>query len=126
MSSDDLRQSGKCLPQPDLEDIRIDQVMRALGEPARLRIVRSLARSTEPMSCGAFDLPLSKSTTTHHFKVLRESGVILQYREGTCRYSLLRHAELERRFPGLLAAVLRADEPETAEDPDGAAQAASS
>ncbi|GIH72863.1 hypothetical protein Mth01_51160 [Sphaerimonospora thailandensis] len=57
--------------------------------------------------------------------MLRESGVILQYREGTRRYSLLRHAELERRFPSLLAAVLRADEPETAEHADGAAQAAS-
>ncbi len=60
------------------------------------------------MACVAFDLPVSKSTTTHHFKVLREAGVIHQHYEGTSRLSRLREADLEARFPGLLAAVLEA------------------
>lgn len=101
--------SGKALPQPDLCEIGVDQVLRALGEPVRLDIVRALARATRPMSCGAFGLTVSKSTSTHHFKVLRESGIIAQFEEGTARYSGLRSAELEQRFPGLLAAVLAAE-----------------
>ncbi|MFD0921378.1 ArsR/SmtB family transcription factor [Saccharopolyspora rosea] len=100
--------SGKALPQPELREIGVDQVLRALGEPVRLGIVRALARAQQPMNCAAFGLTVSKSTSTHHFKVLRESGIIAQYDRGTARYSELRSAELEQRFPGLLAAVLAA------------------
>ncbi|MEY8040777.1 ArsR/SmtB family transcription factor [Saccharopolyspora cebuensis] len=102
------RSSSKALAQPDLREIRVEQVLRALGDPVRLDIVRSLARSEQPMHCGAFGLAVSKSTSTHHFKVLRENGIIAQYEQGTARYSELRGADLEQRFPGLLAAVLAA------------------
>lgn len=101
--------AGKTLEQPDLRDISVDQVLRALGEPVRLRIVRALACAEHSMSCGAFDLGVSKSTSTHHFRALRDSGVISQYEEGTARYSHLRATELEKRFPGLLKAVLDAE-----------------
>jgi DNA-binding transcriptional ArsR family regulator len=100
---------SKTLPQPDLREIKMDQVLRAFGEPVRLNIVRSLGRSERPMNCGAFGLTVSKSTSTHHFKVLRESGIIAQHDEGTARYSELRSTELEQRFPGLLVAVLAAE-----------------
>lgn len=96
----------KPLPQPDLHEIGVDQVLRALGEPVRLNIVRALARSEQPMNCAAFGLSVSKSTSTHHFKVLRDNGIIAQYDQGTARYSELRSAELEQRFPGLLLAIL--------------------
>ena len=58
-------------------------------------------------SCKSFDLPVVKSTSTHHFKVLREAGVIKQRVEGTTRLSCLRRKDLEARFPGLLDAVLK-------------------
>lgn len=103
------RSTQKMLPRPDLGEVRVDQVLRALGEPVRLEIVRALARAEQPMNCGAFGLTVSKSTSTHHFKVLRESGIIAQYDEGTARYSELRTTELEQRFPGLLTAVLTAE-----------------
>ncbi len=47
-----------------------------------------------------------KSTCTHHFKVLREAGVIRQRLEGTTKLSSLRRADLDARFPGLLDAVI--------------------
>jgi DNA-binding transcriptional ArsR family regulator len=100
------RTAGKSLFHPALEDIRMEQVLRALGDPVRLEIVRALASAEAPMSCGAFGLSVSKSTSTYHFRVLRESGVISQYEEGTSRYSELRAAEFQARFPGLLQAVL--------------------
>lgn len=75
----------------------------------RLRIVRQLVANEYPMSCGAFDLGVSKSTSTHHFRVLRDSGILSQCEQGTARYSQLRTDELDERFPGLLASVLDAE-----------------
>ncbi|SDQ29013.1 ArsR/SmtB family transcription factor [Actinopolyspora saharensis] len=102
------QRTGKPLPQPDLDEIEVEQVLRALGEPVRLRIVRNLAAAEQPMACSAFHLGVSKSTSTHHFRLLRESGIIAQHEQGTSRYSELRSDELEDRFPGLLAAILAA------------------
>jgi DNA-binding transcriptional ArsR family regulator len=51
---------------------------------------------------------VTKSTATHHFKVLREAGVIQQRRQGTARLNTLRAEDLEARFPGLLGSVLAA------------------
>jgi DNA-binding transcriptional ArsR family regulator len=59
-------------------------------------------------SCGSLQLPVTKSTCTHHFRVLREAGVIHQRQEGTSRLNSLRRDDLESRFPGLLETVLRA------------------
>ena len=67
-----------------------------------------LAATDEQPSCGAFDLPVTKSTCTHHFKVLREAGVISQRHRGTARLNSLRRGDLDARFPGLLDSVLRA------------------
>jgi DNA-binding transcriptional ArsR family regulator len=51
---------------------------------------------------------VTKSTCTHHFKVLREAGVIRQRHAGTARLNALRTEDLEARFPGLLATILEA------------------
>ncbi len=53
-------------------------------------------------------LPVSKSTTTHHFRVLREAGVITQVYRGTSKMNVLRRADLDALFPGLLDRVLAA------------------
>ncbi|WP_047868720.1 helix-turn-helix transcriptional regulator [Nocardiopsis sp. RV163] len=99
---------GRRLEHPPAEEIRVETVMHALADPVRLRIVRELARGHDDMACIAFELPVSKSTSTHHFRVLREAGVIRQYYEGTSRMSCLRREDLGARMPGLLEAVLRA------------------
>lgn len=94
------------LPEPAPADIRLAAVLHALADPVRLRIVRELADGHCEMSCIAFGLPVSKSTSTHHFRVLREAGVIRQHRRGTSRMSALRHGDLAALFPGLLDSVL--------------------
>lgn len=58
------------------------------------------------MTCGAFPYNIAKSTLSHHFKVLREAGVINTRIEGTQRYICLRTEDLEARFPGLMQAIL--------------------
>jgi len=92
---------------PARDQIELSAVLHALSDPQRLAIVRELAASDEPRACGSFALDVAKSTRTHHFRVLREAGLIEQRREGTSRLSTLRRADLEARFPGLLDAVLQ-------------------
>ena len=72
----------------------------------REQIVRRLAEDSEPRPCGTLELGLSKSTMTHHFRILREAGVVEQRREGTARLTSLRRDDLDARVPGLLDAVL--------------------
>jgi len=81
-------------------------VLHALSDPHRLEMVRRLSEDAEPRPCGSFDFDLAKSTLTHHFRILREAGVIEQRREGTAKLTSLRREDLDARFPGLLDAVL--------------------
>jgi DNA-binding transcriptional ArsR family regulator len=94
------------LHHPDRDEIDLPSVLHALSDPHRLEIVRRLSKESEPRACGALESHLAKSTLTHHFRVLRESGVIEQTREGTTKLTSLRREDLDARFPGLLDAVL--------------------
>ncbi|MFI6644753.1 ArsR/SmtB family transcription factor [Streptomyces sp. NPDC050504] len=93
-------------PHPDLNYIEIVDVMAALGHPVRLAIVRELASANEELFCGAIVPDVPKSSLTHHWRALREAGVIRQRPEGRKLYISLRRDELENRFPGLLPLVL--------------------
>ena len=97
------------LHHPDREEIELPAVLNALSDSHRLAIVRTLAADSEPRPCGTMTLGLSKSTMTHHFRTLREAGVIEQRREGTAKLTSLRRDDLDARFPGLLDAVLASD-----------------
>jgi DNA-binding transcriptional ArsR family regulator len=96
------------LYHPATEDLEIATVLHALSDPQRLHIVRELASAEEAQPCGRFNVNVSKSTCTHHFRVLREAGVIEQHQLGTAKMNTLRRADLDDRFPGLLDAVLAA------------------
>lgn len=98
----------RALEHPTREEIRLEAVLHALSDPVRLRIVRELAEAEDALSCSHFVLPVTKSTTTHHFRVLRESGVIQQDYRGTAKMNGLRRADLDALFPGLLDRLLDA------------------
>jgi len=100
--------SSRELPHPRREEIRLEAVLHALSDPLRLQVVRELAADGGECSCSHFDLPVTKSTTTHHFRVLREAGVIRQVYRGTAKMNGLRGDELDGLFPGLLDSVLAA------------------
>src|SRR5690242_2859759 len=98
------------LPHPDLRDVALTDVLFALSDPSRLRIVRDLANGPLEMAqCGATDPALPKSTKSHLMKVLREAGVVRNEPHGRQRLVSLRRAELDEAFPGLLDSVLGAD-----------------
>lgn len=110
-----LTASGaRVLAHPSLAEIRVEHVLHALADPIRLRIVRQMAVASDGLTCSHFVLPVAKSTLTHHFRVLRESGVIHQIYRGTAKMNELRGDDLEKLFPGLLDGVLRAADHEAA------------
>jgi DNA-binding transcriptional ArsR family regulator len=95
------------IPHPGRDDLDLASVLHALSDPVRLAIVADLANGQE-RTCGSFDVSVTKSTCTHHFRVLREAGLIRQRQQGTMRLNSLRRDDLDARFPGLLDTILRA------------------
>jgi DNA-binding transcriptional ArsR family regulator len=96
------------IAHPSRAELELSAVLHALSDPVRLMIVAELAKAEGECTCGSFALPVTKSTCTHHFKVLREAGLIQQRQQGTCRLNTLRREDLEARFPGLLQTILQA------------------
>ena len=95
------------LEHPEREAIELVEVLQALGDPVRLQIVRFLADCDGMVACHEIPIPVSKSTGSHHLKVLREAGVVRGKVDGTRKYHTLRRDDLETRFPGLLDSVLQ-------------------
>ncbi|MEO3813759.1 helix-turn-helix domain-containing protein [Sphaerisporangium sp. B11E5] len=85
----------------------LQDALDALADPVRRSIVRELSTGPDfTRACGAFDLPVSKATASHHFAVLRAAGLLEQLDAGPRRLNRLRRPEFDARFPGLLALVL--------------------
>lgn len=102
----DMYLTMETITHPKLKDITLEQVLKALGDPVRLSIVKQLmAVPGEEKACGTFDYDITKATFSHHLKILRDAGVILHRQEGTRRMSSLRSEELKKKFPGLLEMI---------------------
>jgi DNA-binding transcriptional ArsR family regulator len=101
-------QTAEHIVHPLRSELELSAVLHALSDPVRLMIVAELAKGEGEYTCGSFALPVTKSTCTHHFKVLREAGLIHQRQQGTTRLNSLRRDDLETRFPGLLDTILKA------------------
>lgn len=99
---------------PDIDDVTLQDVLEALVDPVRRSIVRQLASASQDMACGTFDITVSRSTGTHHFRVLRQAGIIRQYYVGTSKLNSLQREAMDRAFPGLLSAIVSAAEKEAA------------
>jgi DNA-binding transcriptional ArsR family regulator len=94
---------------PDKKDISLPGVLYALGDPIRLEIVKHLAiEGEQPCAavCDTLGLAIAKSTMSHHFRVLREAGIIYSRKEGTQHLNSIRREELDACFPGLLKVIL--------------------
>ncbi|MFB2598221.1 ArsR/SmtB family transcription factor [Herbiconiux sp. P17] len=96
-------------PVPDMADVELVDVLRAVADPIRLRIVTVLCDG-EPHSKSApeWGFEVQKSTLAHHFKALRESGITRTIVDGRSHAIQLRRAELDARFPGLVDALTHA------------------
>ena len=93
--------------QPSRDEIALPKVLHALSDPVRLEIVLQLAAAGE-IACGCFGLVMPKSSLSHHFKVLRSSGVLLTRREGKEWVNSLRREDLNSLFPGVIDSIIAA------------------
>jgi DNA-binding transcriptional ArsR family regulator len=96
----------RSIRHPPADQIDLANVLRTVGDPVRLEIVRMLADGVE-RNCGQMTdaLGLPTSTGSYHLRLLREAGVTRTRAEGTERHITLRRDDLEARFPGLLDAI---------------------
>ncbi|ANS73354.1 ArsR family transcriptional regulator [Paenibacillus yonginensis] len=99
----------KVLYHPDRDEIELSSVLYALSDPIRLFIVSQIRKYGEN-PCNSFEVPIAKSTLSHHIRTLRESGVVFTRSQGTQRLISVREEDLNHRFPGVLDAVLQAYE----------------
>lgn len=94
---------------PSRQDITLAGVLAALSDPMRLRIVKALMGHADVMSCtAAAPCPkMAKSTLSNHFRVLREAGLIQTAKKGVEHQNVVREADINARFPGLLKTILK-------------------
>jgi DNA-binding transcriptional ArsR family regulator len=109
---------SRLLTHPQMRDVTVAAVLHALADPVRLGIVRELLKVRGGMNCTAtaqkLKMPMPKSTCSQHYRILRESGLIASERRGVDLICSVRAAELQARFPGLLASILESHRKERA------------
>jgi DNA-binding transcriptional ArsR family regulator len=97
---------------PSIDDVRLEAILHALSDPVRVSIFSEIAGAECAMTCAAFSSvnqrTIPKSSLSQHFKVLREAGLIRSERHGVEMRNTSRCAEVEARFPGLVAAIINA------------------
>ena len=102
----------RLLFHPPIEDVTVEGILHALSDPVRVAIFSDLANSDCAYNCSTFvnvtEKKIPKSTLSHHFKALREAGLIRAERRGVEMHNTSRCPEIESRFPGLIAAIINA------------------
>ena len=97
---------------PSIDDVTVEGVLYALSDPVRVAIFARIAGSGCPQNCSNFlcisEKAIPKSTLSQHFKVLREAGLIRGERRGVEMHNTSRCLEIDKRFPGLIAAIVNA------------------
>jgi DNA-binding transcriptional ArsR family regulator len=86
----------------------LQDVLEALSDPVRLEMVRRLAAAGAPVACADLYESVSKSTASHHFKVLREAGLTERTNIGGQTHQRLRLDDLEASFPGVVTSIVAA------------------
>jgi DNA-binding transcriptional ArsR family regulator len=84
----------------------LQDVLEALSDPVRLEMVRRMAAAGAPVACADLYESVSKSTASHHFKVLREAGLTERTNIGGQTHQRLRLDDLEASFPGVVSSIV--------------------
>jgi DNA-binding transcriptional ArsR family regulator len=102
----------KPLFHPSIEDVTVEGILHALSDPVRVAIYADIVASECPQNCSNFlrvsEKPIPKSTLSQHFKSLREAGLVRGERRGVEMHNTSRCQEIEKRFPGLISAIVKA------------------
>jgi len=89
------------------KDIPLDQILKALGEPIRLSVIKQLMTTKEhEKACGTFDYKVNKATFSHHIKILVETGILNERAEGTRKYLSI-NPSIEKAYPEIFKLILK-------------------
>jgi DNA-binding transcriptional ArsR family regulator len=109
------------LYHPPVEDVRVEAILHALSDPVRVAIFAQIAGSDCSHNCSNFlqvsEKTIPKSTLSLHFKALREAGLIRGERRGVEMHNTSRCSEVDKRFPGLIAAIVKAHKVQSEQEP---------
>lgn len=94
---------------PAKEDITLTGILAALSDPMRLTIIKSMLREEGCMSCSEASpcAKMAKSTLSHHFRILREAGLVRTTKRGVENRNVVRTEEIDERFPSLLKTIIK-------------------
>jgi DNA-binding transcriptional ArsR family regulator len=100
------------LLHPSMDDVTVEGILHALSDPVRAAMFSDMVAQECPRNCSNYltvsDRAIPKSTLSHHFRILREAGLVLSERHGVETRNVSRYAELAERFPGLIEAIIKA------------------
>jgi DNA-binding transcriptional ArsR family regulator len=112
------------LLHPAIDDVTVEGILHALSDPVRVSIFAQIADASCALNCSSFlqvrERTIPKSTLSQHFKALREAGLIRAERHGVEMHNTSRCGEIEKRFPGLIAAIVKAHAMQSKGRPRGA------
>ena len=98
------------LIHPSIEEVSVEGILHALSDPVRVAMFADIVGQECTQNCSNFltvgDRAIPKSTLSQHFKILREAGLIRSERHGVEMHNTSRCAEIEKRFPGLIKAIV--------------------
>ncbi|QMV18156.1 helix-turn-helix domain-containing protein [Granulicella sp. 5B5] len=105
---------------PDVKDVPVEAILHALSDPVRVAIYAEIVAQDCSQNCSAFlhlkETPIPKSTLSQHFRILREAGLIRGERRGVEMHNTSRCTEMEQRYPGLIASIVRAHDIQLADE----------
>ena len=105
---------------PSVDAVTVEAILHALSDPVRVAIFAEIVGQDCPQNCSNFltvsDKTIPKSTLSQHFKALREAGLIRGERRGVEMHNTSRCTEIDKRFPGLIAAIVNSHSIQLAEE----------
>lgn len=100
------------LNHPAIEHVPVQAILHALSDPVRVAIYADIVGQDCTQNCSTFlrvgDKPIPKPTLSQHFRILREAGLIRSERRGVEMHNTSRCAEVDARYPRLLATIVQA------------------
>lgn len=115
------------LVHPEIEDVPVEAILHALSDPVRVAIMADIVGQECAQNCTTFlrvnEKSIPKSTLSQHFKILREAGLIRGERHGVEMRNTSRCAEVDARYPGLIAAIVKAHNIQIADEARAAKKA---
>ena len=94
----------RALEGPEADD-ELAKLAKAIGHPARVRIVRMLSRK-EARVCSQIvdELPLAQSTVSEHLRILKEAGLVRSSQDGP-RVGYCINFDTLRKLKALIAII---------------------